>query len=158
MQSGAEVMKPGKKPGKTPTGLVTESMHCPESDTTNLTLKVPAAVKVWVGLARLDVLLTPLAGSPKSQKWVVGLPVLWSVNVTVKPSQVIGIKFGLATSGVQKATFKCSSFRDSAIYNPFLNSFTSTHITYSPGGGAIPLIIPVIGSMVTPAPRGCTPE
>jgi hypothetical protein len=44
------IIKLGKKPGKTLMGLTTESIHSPDKDTTNLILKTPAAVKVWVGI------------------------------------------------------------------------------------------------------------
>ena len=157
---GAEVMKPAENPGKTLMGLVTELIQSPKRDTVSVTLKIPAVVNVCTGFCKLDVLLTPLAGSPKFHKKVVGLPELLSVKFTVKPSQVMGIKFGLAASGLQGSTFTCNSFLLEAIKTPLRYSSIHTVNTYSPLeviDGAIPLTSPVTGFIVTAEPSGCEP-
>ena len=87
-----------------------------------------------------------------------GLPTSFE-KFTVKPSQVVGLGANWALRGSQSLTSTCSSFIVVLIKTPFLNSFTQTHTTNVPcTSGAIPLIIPVVGLIVTLAPIGCVPE
>ena len=49
----------------------------------SVTVYVPGDENVWLGFLRIEVLLLPDPGSPKSQVQAVGLLVDWSVNATV---------------------------------------------------------------------------
>jgi hypothetical protein len=107
----------------------------------------------------MDESVAPDAGSPnvQNQFCMEGLSD-WLLKDKVRSPHVTKVGSRVAATGEQSAILRCNSFREDANLIPFLNSSTQIVTTYSPLAGAVPLMMPVLGSMEARLPKGCEPE